>query len=583
MKPAPKRYDIFTFFNELDLLEIRLNILNDQVDYFVIVECAETFSGQPKPLIFAEHRDRFKQFAGKIIYYEVKNVPRDEAALRNRLQDQRLDPLEQEIIHHALTSDNITKGVVHWLKEFYQKESIKKALVNLADDDICFIGDVDEIWNPAVMIDFTKDDIYKLRQKMYAYYLNNRSSEVWAGTLVTTYKNIKNSCLNHLRTPSKTPYTYIDHGGWHFTNQGGADKVITKLEAEYSHDDYNTPEIKTLVKTRMKKNQDYIGRKFKFWIDETDLPSYIIDHKILYQNLFKNLDVDNAIIVKLQGGLGNQLFQYAIGRALALRHNTPLLLDITGYNRIKPTEVQRQYSLNHFNIVANLATPKMIYRLRVDDRPGLLPALRRRLHPTKPTHAIEQAYTYDKTVTTHIPPLYLDGYWQSPKYFQLVEAQIRQDFSLKPDFPLSTKLVTAVQQSQSVSVHIRRGDYVTNAVTKKHQGSLPLAYYQRAAACIQQQIPQPHWFVFSDDITWVKNNLPLPGTTTFVSDGVLKDYEELVLMSYCQNHIIANSSFSWWGAWLNHRTEKIVIAPKKWFNDTAFQTTDLLPNNWIQL
>src|SRR3989338_9028995 len=162
MIARPMRYDVFTFLNELDLLEIRLNILYDHVDYFVIIECAETFSGLPKPLYFSENKDRFTQFAPKIIHYVVTDVPISEAELRSRLQNSTIDTLEKEIINNALTSDNLPPDQLHWLKEFYQKESIKKALVNLQDDDICFVGDVDEIWNPAAVIDFTKDDIYKL-------------------------------------------------------------------------------------------------------------------------------------------------------------------------------------------------------------------------------------------------------------------------------------------------------------------------------------------------------------------------------------------------------------------------------------
>lgn len=578
------KYDIFTFFNELDLLEIRLNILYDQVDYFVIIECAETFSGLPKPSYFQENRQRFAKFSKKIKHYLVQDTPANEAELRQRLHNPTLSTLDREIINQTLTSDNIVPGVVHWLKEFYQKESIRQALVELQDDDLCFISDVDEIWNPAVQIDLTQDAIYKLRQTMYAYYLNNRSSEVWAGTLVTKYKNIKNSCLNHLRTARKTSYTYIDNGGWHFTNQGGVEKVIAKLEAEYSPDDYNTNQIKSLVKVRMKKNKDYLGRDFKFWIDETDLPSYILDHKILYQHLFKDLNADQAVIVKLQGGLGNQLFQYAIGRTLALRHHIPLLLDVTGYDRIKPTEVQRQYRLSYFNIVANLATTKQIYRLRVDDRPGLLPALRRRLHPTKPTQLIEQTYAYDDTITRHKPPLYLDGYWQTEQYFQASAAQLRQEICLRTEYnALPGALVANIQKTLAVAVHVRRGDYVSNPTTNQFHGTSPVAYYQAAFDYMTQHLDQPHFFIFSDDIAWVQQNLSIPQPVTVVSNGRLQDYEELMLMSLCQHHIIANSSFSWWGAWLNPNPHKMVIAPKQWFTNPTVNAQDIIPTTWVKL
>lgn len=282
-----KIYDVFTFFNELELLEIRLNVLNDHVDHFVIVESTETFSGLPKKLFFQENKNRFSAFEEKIIHYVIDDVPADEDDLRKRLLDPTITPLDREILNDALTSENVPKGVVHWLKEFYQKESIKKALANLADDDICYLSDVDEIWNPQAKIDFRKDDVFKLRQNVYSYFVNNRSSERWAGTLVTKYKNVKHACLNHLRTASKTKYTYVGSGGWHFTNQGGAERIREKIEASYGKEDLNTDEIKSQIEERMLRNTDYVGRGFKFWKDETGLPSYLLLHRDRYKTLFR--------------------------------------------------------------------------------------------------------------------------------------------------------------------------------------------------------------------------------------------------------------------------------------------------------
>jgi beta-1,4-mannosyl-glycoprotein beta-1,4-N-acetylglucosaminyltransferase len=281
-----KLYDVFTFFNELDLLEIRLNILYPYVDYFVIIESTETFSGLPKRLYYEENKERYKKFQDKILHYVIDDVPATEAAFRGRLQETSGGTLEQEILQQALTSDNVPPGQLHWLKEFYQKESIRKALVQLADNDICYVSDVDEIWNPAAVVDIRKDDIFKLKQLVYVYYFNNRSSEPWAGTLVTKYKNIKHGCLNHLRTASKTKYTYIKNGGWHFTNQGGADQIRKKLES-YGHQEFNNLEIKSQIEKRMEKNQDFIGRKFTFWLEDRDLPAYLIEHQQSYTKFFK--------------------------------------------------------------------------------------------------------------------------------------------------------------------------------------------------------------------------------------------------------------------------------------------------------
>lgn len=282
-----KVYDIFTFFNEYDLLEIRMNILDAHVDYFVIVEATETFSGKPKPLYFEEHKERFKKWQHKIIHYVTRDVPKDPEDLRHRLKhDKNLTELDIDIINYNLTSDNIAPGAIHWFKEFYQKESIKKALVGLNNHDICYIGDVDEIWNPELVIDYSKDTLFKLRQKVYAYYFDNRSNEPWAGTLVTQYKNIKHACLNHLRTARKTHYTYLRNGGWHFTNMGGADQIRKKLES-YGHQEYNNEQIKSKIEEQMKNNKDFIGRKFTFWQDEHNLPRYLLENKELYKNYFK--------------------------------------------------------------------------------------------------------------------------------------------------------------------------------------------------------------------------------------------------------------------------------------------------------
>lgn len=265
-----KIYDIFTYNGEADILEIRLNILKDAVDQFIIVESPTTFSGKPKPLYFKEQEGRFSPFLSKIKYFVIDDYPND-----------------KELCMLADTSPNVPKGgPEHWRREFYQKESIKKALVHLKDDDVCFIGDVDEIWNPEIVIDYSKDDIFKLRQKVYAYYLNNRSNERWAGTLVTKYKNIKNNCLNHLRTESQTAYTFIKGGGWHFTSIGGIGEVRRKLNDSYTEESYNTEDVRKKLEERFGK-KDYIGRNFKFWIEENDLPEYILKNKDKYRGFFK--------------------------------------------------------------------------------------------------------------------------------------------------------------------------------------------------------------------------------------------------------------------------------------------------------
>jgi hypothetical protein len=282
-----KVYDTFVFFNELDLLEIRLNILNDHVDYFVLVESNKTFTGKDKPLVYEMNKHRFAQFNDKIIHIVVEDMPDSFMELEQRLS--HANDIDASIIRDCLTTDNIPREEIQWLREFYQKEQIRKGLLKAADNDICYISDVDEIWNPDAVIDYSKDDIFKYRQDPYVYFLNNRSNEDWrgwVGTIATKYQNIKKSNINHIRTWQKNMFTVVRNGGWHFTFQGGVDKVKAKLEA-YGHQELNNEEVKSSLDDTIKNNKDIRGRYIKFWTDESNLPTYILKHRDTYKELFK--------------------------------------------------------------------------------------------------------------------------------------------------------------------------------------------------------------------------------------------------------------------------------------------------------
>jgi beta-1,4-mannosyl-glycoprotein beta-1,4-N-acetylglucosaminyltransferase len=284
-----KIYDVFTFYNELDLLELRLGMLDDYVDYFVLIECVETFSGKPKPLYYEENKERFAKYHHKIIHHITYDPPKSFDDLRERILDLNSDDLMKQICIQALTSSNVPPGELHWLKEFYQKENIRRALLGLQDEDLCFITDLDEIWNPE--LDYTTIDgnnIYKLRQLAYSLYLNNRSSEPWAGTTLARYGAIKNACLNHIRNVQKTNYVYIENGGWHFTFMGGENQIKLKLEA-YGHQEYNNEVIKNNIRNNLEGNKDVLGRnQFQFWIDDSDLPKYLRDNRQKYEKYFKS-------------------------------------------------------------------------------------------------------------------------------------------------------------------------------------------------------------------------------------------------------------------------------------------------------
>ncbi len=260
-------------------------------------------------------------------------------------------------------------------------------------------------------------------------------------------------------------------------------------------------------------------------------------------------------IIKLQGGLGNQMFQYAYGRALELT-GEKIIFDTSFFNGGKAKkDIARNFELNNFNI-----RTKAIFS--------------NEKHPlTRPINKI--------LVKLRLKP---DGFWQNVKYFKNIEKEIREEFTLKK--PLDEKFNNISKQignTPSVSIHIRRGDYVNNAKTKAIHNVCELEYYNKAINIIKSQINNPNFFVFSDDIEWVKNNLKTDSPTFWVSNLKGEDYEELVLMSKCKHNIIANSSFSWWSAWLNQNPDKIVIAPKQWLSNKTADVLDILPESWIKI
>lgn len=246
-------YDCFTFFNELDLLEIRFNILDQYVDHFVLCESFQTFSGKSKPLYYEENKARFEKWNHKIIH----------------------------LIAPAGEFGN------SFDRAAFQKEYLKNGLKDAKDDDIVFFGDLDEIWISP--IEFASR-VYNLKQLNYCYYLNNRSSEQWVGTIVGPWEVVKAKSFNHWRANHENE---LDNGGWHFTNAGGPDQIRKKLEA-YDHVEFDRSDIKESIEEKIANGEDYVGRRtdwqgkpFEFWLDETDLPEYIKNNKLRYEHLFK--------------------------------------------------------------------------------------------------------------------------------------------------------------------------------------------------------------------------------------------------------------------------------------------------------
>lgn len=273
------------------------------------------------------------------------------------------------------------------------------------------------------------------------------------------------------------------------------------------------------------------------------------------------------IITKLSGGLGNQMFQYALGRVLAIKNHAKLVLDLSGYKNQAAIDTPRQYELGIFNIQAAKYSRNIFNFLR----------------PRKLIS--ENSHSFDPAILKLKGNLHLVGYWQSEKYFAEYADIIRQDFTYNTSpAGKNKKLLHDISKSNSVSIHIRRGDYIKIPSTNQFHGTCGLEYYQSAVKIIKQKVKNPIFYIFSDDINWCKNNLNIIGKTVYIDHNQgAKSWEDMRLMSYCKHNIIANSSFSWWGAWLNNNPKKIIIAPRQWFNDQSIDTKDLLPATWIKM
>jgi hypothetical protein len=285
------------------------------------------------------------------------------------------------------------------------------------------------------------------------------------------------------------------------------------------------------------------------------------------------------IIVNLKGGTGNQLFQYALGRHLAHKNNDVLKLDIGGLDRaVKAGDIFRPFQLQAFNVIENIATDEEVEHTR---RPYGVLSDGWRLFATKVLR--QNRITFNPAMLELRGDVFLDGYWQSPRYFEAIRPLLLTELTLKKGFSTPGEAYVATMMScPSVSIHVRRADYIHNLRTRRDFGLCERPYYERAMALIRQRVETPRFFVFSDDIEWVKSELPVGKDAVFVKDPTITDTEELMLMSKCQHNIIANSSFSWWGAWLNQNPKKIVIAPTPWFDRQVYDK-DLLPPTWIQI
>jgi hypothetical protein len=283
--------------------------------------------------------------------------------------------------------------------------------------------------------------------------------------------------------------------------------------------------------------------------------------------------------------MGNQMFQYAAGRALALKKRNNFRLDVSDFARYP---LHNGFELRRiFNIPEEDATESEVRKILEWQYPKILRTATKRswMKPFRATgFIVEPHFEYWRGIENTPDDCYLLGYWQSDKYFAEAASEISQAFTFR--LPLGERngqLTERIQASNSVSLHVRRGDYVSDPRTSQVNGACSMDYYEAAVGYVAQRVPEPHFFIFSDDIAWVRENLRVGHLCTYVDNNKGSDsYNDMRLMSFCRHNIVANSSFSWWGAWLNRSGDKIVIAPQRWFANGG-NIKDLIPQSWVRL
>jgi hypothetical protein len=287
------------------------------------------------------------------------------------------------------------------------------------------------------------------------------------------------------------------------------------------------------------------------------------------------------------GGLGNQMFQYAAARGMAHRLGTTVKVDVSF---LGVANTIRTYELQHLNVQTAVATPKEIEEVVWENSGFLsrvLAGIKQRIGHESPNPNVfrEKHFDYNRDIETLPDNIYLDGYWQSEKYFKHIQEIIREEFSFRD--PLDQKnlvMANRIANAVSVSIHIRRGDYVSDARTRQFHGICGQDYYNACIEEMRKRLGNPSFFIFSDEPDWVKKTISVPGEKIVVDHNSREQgYMDLRLMSYCRHNIIANSSFSWWAAWLNSNRDKIVCAPRNWFSDFPTNPEDRYPGSWFTL
>ncbi|MBI3865838.1 MAG: alpha-1,2-fucosyltransferase [Planctomycetia bacterium] len=284
-----------------------------------------------------------------------------------------------------------------------------------------------------------------------------------------------------------------------------------------------------------------------------------------------------SIEVMLRGGLGNQMFQYALGRALSIRSGLPLVFDLSalGFD----VAVVRKYELACFRLCEH-GMRKLPVPVHWAREKGLRILARFR---SGPGYLIkEPSIAFEPGVLCRDRPCRLDGYWQSERYFDSISARLRVDFEfLPPQDPRNANCSARIQMTNAVGLHIRRSDYVSDPTTSAFHGTCSSEYYDAALKLVRSRLgSDPELFVFSDDIEWVRENLSFPFPATCIDWNQGRGFEDLRLMSACRALVIANSAFSWWAGWLNPDPRKLVVAPRRWYR-AAGMFSELPDSKWL--
>jgi hypothetical protein len=286
------------------------------------------------------------------------------------------------------------------------------------------------------------------------------------------------------------------------------------------------------------------------------------------------------IVSRLQGGLGNQMFQYACARNLAVRFGTNVVFDLTDLldERLRLLHTPRDYELGYFKLSQSFAKKENLSPFNAPPR-----GFARLLRYLRPCPVLrEKTLCFDPELIGRArKQTLLIGYWPSEKYFSAIGDILRQDFQLNRALSdQARKTAGIVSRCEAIGVHIRRGDYVENKAAQSFHGTCSPGYYENAMQYIASRVRAPVFLVFSDDADWCRKHFSAVGETIFVEpSGVAA--EDMHLISLCRHQIIANSSFSWWGAWLNPDAGKIVIAPRPWISGPSESQPDIYPQGWI--